>query len=1008
MDAGIERVNARVKEEGRFVADLQAGMAQVIVGQKYLIDRLIIGLLANGHVLLEGVPGLAKTLSVRTLAALIDASFQRIQFTPDLLPADLIGTLVYNPREATFTTRKGPIFANLILADEINRAPAKVQSALLEAMQERQVTIGAGDLPAAGALPRPRHPEPHRAGGHLPAARGAGRPLHAQAARRLPEPRGGAPDHGRHGGDRDGVLAEAGGPARRDPAGARRSSTRSTSTRRSRTTSSTSSSPRASRRSTSSSSRSSSATAPRRARASHLAVTAKAHAFLSGRGYVTPQDVKSMAPDVLRHRLIVSYEAEAEETDLRRPGQRGSSTSLPVPWRRDDPAGSPPEGPADRDPDQPPGDRRLRRASTTASSRARAWSSRRCASTSPATTSARIDWNVTARGGEPFVKKFTEERELTVMLLVDVSASQRFGSTARSRSDLAAEIAAVLAFAAIRNNDRVGLVLFTDAVELYVPPRKGTQPRAARDPRGALLPAPQPRHAPGGGAGVPRPRGAPPGGRLPDQRLPRRGLRARAAGDRAAARPGLGGHRRPARARVARRGAGRLDRRRDRGAPPRRHLQPAGQARPRRGVGAAATRGSSRPSRGAGATRSRSSPASRTSGSSSGSSRCGSAGSGDEGQPAAPRSSPSCWSAWRPLRRGRWRSRARPLPAAGQRAVAAAAPEDAPLRGPKGLARWPAPRRGWRGPAAAAGLLALAAAAAIVAARRLRGRRRGAASAPFPSPAARIAARDGARGPRRAAREGAGGDGGDGAVLPGAVRRSSGATSRSGSACARRSGRPRSSSARRRTPGLLAPAHQERLQAFLEQCDLVKFARHRPAPGDAAAALEAAERLVRETRPRERGQPRGRQAADELPVPLAPAAAPARAGPRVPARVAPPQALARLQRRRGPRAPPGHPRGAGAPAPPPALRRRRRPAGGRARPPAHRRRGEPRARRRPGHRPRSSTSPPRCARRTSRPPAGPATGWARPRRSSRSSSSAAPATASAWSPSRPCPTRSRR
>lgn len=109
MDAGIEKINARVKEESRFVADLRAGMAKVIVGQKLLIDRLIISLLANGHVLLEGVPGLAKTLTVRTLAALTDVSFQRIQFTPDLLPADLVGTLIYNPREATFTTRKGPL-----------------------------------------------------------------------------------------------------------------------------------------------------------------------------------------------------------------------------------------------------------------------------------------------------------------------------------------------------------------------------------------------------------------------------------------------------------------------------------------------------------------------------------------------------------------------------------------------------------------------------------------------------------------------------------------------------------------------------------------------------------------------------------------------------------------------------------------------------------------------------------------------------------------------------------
>ncbi len=114
----------------------------MVVGQKYLVDRLLIGLLANGHVLLEGVPGLAKTLTVKTLAACIQTGFSRIQFTPDLLPADLVGTLVYNPKTGDFTTKQGPLFSNLILADEVNRAPAKVQSALLEAMQERQVTIG--------------------------------------------------------------------------------------------------------------------------------------------------------------------------------------------------------------------------------------------------------------------------------------------------------------------------------------------------------------------------------------------------------------------------------------------------------------------------------------------------------------------------------------------------------------------------------------------------------------------------------------------------------------------------------------------------------------------------------------------------------------------------------------------------------------------------------------------------------------------------------------------------
>ena len=142
MSDGITAINEKVKKESAFVEALKMEIEKVIVGQKYLIERLLVGLFANGHILIEGVPGLAKTLSVRVLSWAIKTKFQRIQFTPDLLPADLIGTLVYNPKEGNFTTKKGPIFANLILADEINRAPAKVQSALLEAMQERQVTIG--------------------------------------------------------------------------------------------------------------------------------------------------------------------------------------------------------------------------------------------------------------------------------------------------------------------------------------------------------------------------------------------------------------------------------------------------------------------------------------------------------------------------------------------------------------------------------------------------------------------------------------------------------------------------------------------------------------------------------------------------------------------------------------------------------------------------------------------------------------------------------------------------
>ena len=147
MHADIEVIQAKIEEESAFVSRLQDEVARVIVGQRYMVERLLIGLLADGHVLLEGVPGLAKTLTVSTLAEAIKTSFQRIQFTPDLLPADLIGTLIYDPKTSEFQTKKGPIFANVILADEINRSPAKVQAALLEAMQEHQVTIGQNTFP---------------------------------------------------------------------------------------------------------------------------------------------------------------------------------------------------------------------------------------------------------------------------------------------------------------------------------------------------------------------------------------------------------------------------------------------------------------------------------------------------------------------------------------------------------------------------------------------------------------------------------------------------------------------------------------------------------------------------------------------------------------------------------------------------------------------------------------------------------------------------------------------
>jgi len=147
----IRELNERIEKQSAFVTNLMAGMDQVIVGQKHLVESLLIGLLSDGHILLEGVPGLAKTLAIKTLASLIDASFNRIQFTPDLLPADVVGTMIYSQKDEKFLPKKGPVFANFILADEINRAPAKVQSALLEAMQERQVTLGGETF----SLPKP-------------------------------------------------------------------------------------------------------------------------------------------------------------------------------------------------------------------------------------------------------------------------------------------------------------------------------------------------------------------------------------------------------------------------------------------------------------------------------------------------------------------------------------------------------------------------------------------------------------------------------------------------------------------------------------------------------------------------------------------------------------------------------------------------------------------------------------------------------------------------------------
>lgn len=312
MSATITENNEKVKEAASWVPLLREEIGKVIIGQDYLVERLIVGLLANGHVLLEGVPGLAKTLSVRTLASTIQADFSRIQFTPDLLPADIVGTLIYNPREAEFTTKHGPVFANLVLADEINRAPAKVQSALLEAMQERQVTLGDETYP----LPSPflvlatENPIDQEGTYPLPEAQvdrfmlklSVGYPNKAEERQILESMASTAPKTEVKGIITPQTILEARAIvdgiyvdekikdyivdivfATRKPSdyGMQLDSFIQFG-----------GSPRAT---------------------IALTLASKAWAFLQGRGYVTPQDVKTIGVDVLRHRVIPSYEAEAED-----------------------------------------------------------------------------------------------------------------------------------------------------------------------------------------------------------------------------------------------------------------------------------------------------------------------------------------------------------------------------------------------------------------------------------------------------------------------------------------------------------------------------------------------------------------------------------------------------------------------------------------------------------------------------------------------------------------------
>jgi len=310
-NAAVQAINAAVKESSAWVQPLQREMGRVIVGQTELIDRLLIALLTSGHVLLEGVPGLAKTLSLKTLAGAISLNFQRVQFTPDMLPADIVGTMIYNPQDGGFRTKHGPIFSNLILADEINRAPAKVQSALLEAMQERQVTLG----DATYQLPNPflvlatQNPLEHEGTYPLPEAQVdrfmmkviVGYPNRIEERAILDAMATSEPSLG----VQPVVSGEEIVRARRvvnsiyiDDKIKNYIVDLVQATRQPKAAGldlngyiQTGASPRAT---------------------ISLTLAARAAAFLAGRGYVTPQDVKALAPDVMRHRVTVSYEAEAE------------------------------------------------------------------------------------------------------------------------------------------------------------------------------------------------------------------------------------------------------------------------------------------------------------------------------------------------------------------------------------------------------------------------------------------------------------------------------------------------------------------------------------------------------------------------------------------------------------------------------------------------------------------------------------------------------------------------
>ncbi len=311
MEEGVRIINEQVKEKTAFLDRLVSEVSHVIVGQKYMVERLLVGLISGGHILVEGVPGLAKTLAVSTLSRAVNGEFSRIQFTPDLLPADIVGTQIFNPREGTFSSRKGPIFANLVLADEVNRAPAKVQSALLESMQEKQVTLGneTYSLPELFLVMATQNPIEQEGTYPLPEAQmdrfmlklKVGYPNQSEEMEILNRFTSGTNYQVQQVCTKEELLAlrtlmtEVYMDDRlkqyivnlvfstRDPESFGLADLKSLLD--------FGASPRATLA---------------------LAISARVYAMIRRRGYVTPEDIKAVAPDVLRHRIILSYEAEAE------------------------------------------------------------------------------------------------------------------------------------------------------------------------------------------------------------------------------------------------------------------------------------------------------------------------------------------------------------------------------------------------------------------------------------------------------------------------------------------------------------------------------------------------------------------------------------------------------------------------------------------------------------------------------------------------------------------------